>query len=103
MTDPGLCASCRHSREIPGARSRFWLCERSRTDPRFPRYPRLPVLRCAGHEPAGGSSRERGQEAGGASPDRLTTIASCVERAITTTASSSESSFDSTWGTNGGT
>jgi hypothetical protein len=49
--DPGLCASCRHARVVPGAHSRFWLCERSRTDPRFPRYPRLPVLQCPGYEP----------------------------------------------------
>jgi hypothetical protein len=51
--DPGLCASCRHARVVPGANTRFWLCERSRTDPRFPRYPRLPVVRCPGYEPAG--------------------------------------------------
>jgi hypothetical protein len=31
--------------------STFSLCERSRTDRRYPRYPRLPVLTCAGHEP----------------------------------------------------
>lgn len=30
--------------------SRFYLCERSRTDARYPRYPRLPVLTCAGYE-----------------------------------------------------
>ena len=39
--------------------SRFVLCERSRTDPRFPRYPPLPVLRCAGFERGGGSHRSR--------------------------------------------
>ena len=60
--DPGLCASCRHARVVQGANTRFWLCERSRTDPRFPRYPRLPVLRCQGHEPAGG---EPGGSGGG--------------------------------------
>jgi hypothetical protein len=27
------------------------MCGRSRHDPRFARYPRLPVLRCAGFEP----------------------------------------------------
>ena len=48
---PGLCASCLNSRLIAGANSRFWLCELSRTDPRFPRYPRLPVLRCDGYQP----------------------------------------------------
>jgi hypothetical protein len=28
--------------------SAFWLCERSRTDPRFSKYPPLPVRRCLG-------------------------------------------------------
>jgi hypothetical protein len=27
------------------------MCERSRLDPAFPRYPSLPVLACAGFEP----------------------------------------------------
>jgi hypothetical protein len=49
---PGLCGACRHSRVIETARgSTFRLCERSTTDPRFPRYPSLPVLECAGFEP----------------------------------------------------
>ncbi len=48
----GLCASCKHSRTISAKRSTFWMCERSRTDPSFPRYPRLPVLRCRGYEEA---------------------------------------------------
>ena len=30
--------------------STFYLCERSATDPQFPKYPRLPVLHCAGYE-----------------------------------------------------
>ena len=48
----GLCAGCRHARRIETARgSVFWLCRRSETDPPFPRYPALPVLRCAGFEP----------------------------------------------------
>jgi hypothetical protein len=52
---PGLCGACRHSRLI-GTRSgsRFRLCERSRTDPAFRRYPPLPVVRCAGFEPEAG-------------------------------------------------
>jgi len=58
--DPGLCAGCRHGRRIRGARSAFWLCQRSRTDPRFPRYPRLPVLACPGHEAgAAGGGEDR--------------------------------------------
>jgi hypothetical protein len=49
---PGLCGACRHSRVIRTARgSIFRLCERSTTDPRFPRYPNLPVLECVGFEP----------------------------------------------------
>jgi hypothetical protein len=37
---------------VPNTRgSVFSLCERSRTEPQFPRYPRLPVVACAGHEP----------------------------------------------------
>ena len=56
-SDRGLCASCRHAREVvSGKGSRFILCELSRTDPRFPRYPRLPVLACTGYEPRDGPS-----------------------------------------------
>ncbi len=48
----GLCAACRHSRPIKTARgSVFRLCERSATDPAYPRYPALPVLDCPGFEP----------------------------------------------------
>lgn len=50
----GLCATCRHRRTVTSGRgSRFVLCERSRTDPRFPRYPPLPVLACAGYDRTG--------------------------------------------------
>ena len=47
----GLCARCVHARLVVSGRgSRFVLCERSRTDRRFPRYPPLPVMACAGFE-----------------------------------------------------
>jgi len=47
----GLCANCVHSRRIESARgSAFILCNLSQTDPRFPKYPRLPVLSCDGHK-----------------------------------------------------
>ena len=46
----GLCTTCRHCRMVAGARSAFYLCERSFTDPRFPKYPPLPVVRCEGYE-----------------------------------------------------
>jgi len=45
----GLCTTCRHARAIRSAKnSEFWLCERSKTDARFAKYPPLPVLACAG-------------------------------------------------------
>ena len=48
----GLCDSCRHQRLVPNTRgSVFSLCQRSREDPDFPRYPRLPVLSCPGFQP----------------------------------------------------
>src|SRR5262249_43102550 len=47
----GLCALCRHARRVESTRgSVFWQCGRAATDARFPRYPRLPVLRCDGFE-----------------------------------------------------
>ena len=49
--DAGLCDSCRHQRIVRTTRgSEFSLCERSRTDPDYPRYPRLPVVSCEGYE-----------------------------------------------------
>jgi hypothetical protein len=46
----GLCATCRHSRRIASARDAiFYLCELSYSDPRFPKYPRLPVSQCSGY------------------------------------------------------
>ncbi len=48
----GLCDSCAHQQLVPNTRgSIFSLCRRSRTDPRYPRYPPVPVLACPGHEP----------------------------------------------------
>ncbi|HUN79404.1 MAG TPA: hypothetical protein VMU32_10815 [Solirubrobacteraceae bacterium] len=49
----GLCDSCRFQQEVRTTRgSRFSLCLRSRSEPDdYPRYPRLPVLSCAGHRP----------------------------------------------------
>jgi hypothetical protein len=47
----GLCDTCRHQRRVRNTRgSEFSLCERSRTDPDYPRYPRLPVVNCDGYE-----------------------------------------------------
>ena len=50
-TQVGLCFHCRHARiVISRAESRFYLCKRSRIDPAYPKYPRLPVLQCDGYE-----------------------------------------------------
>ena len=52
MSAPGLCAACGNARVVENRRgSRFWMCERSRTDARYPKYPVLPVLACPGFTP----------------------------------------------------
>ena len=53
VPDPavGLCARCLHGRKVKSRNATYWLCERSRTDMRFPKYPRLPVIACSGFEP----------------------------------------------------
>jgi hypothetical protein len=57
----GLCDACRHQRLVPNTRgSVFSLCERSRDDPDFRRYPQLPVLRCPGFEPTEDRDAGRG-------------------------------------------
>jgi hypothetical protein len=49
----GLCASCRFAEVITSSRgSTFYLCTLAATDPRFRRYPILPVRECSGYEPA---------------------------------------------------
>lgn len=47
----GLCLECRFAQVVESERgSVFYLCQRSRTDPAFPKYPALPVVRCSGYE-----------------------------------------------------
>jgi hypothetical protein len=47
----GLCARCRNARRILSSKgSEFWMCELSKTDARFAKYPPLPVLRCEGFQ-----------------------------------------------------
>jgi hypothetical protein len=61
--DAGLCERCRHQQLVPNTRgSVFSLCQRSRTDSAFPRYPRLPVLSCPGFEPEPESPAEAPSE-----------------------------------------
>jgi hypothetical protein len=53
----GLCDSCVRQQLVPNTRgSVFSLCLRSRTDPSYPRYPRLPVAACPGYEATGSPS-----------------------------------------------
>lgn len=48
-THPGLCADCAHRRLLASTRSVFLRCGLAADDPRFPRYPRLPVVACTGY------------------------------------------------------
>jgi hypothetical protein len=48
----GLCASCAHAIVITSDRgSVFVQCALAKTDPRFPRYPPVPVVACPGYQP----------------------------------------------------
>ena len=50
-SSPGLCADCIHARTITSDRgSQFVMCQLSLSDPKFPKYPRLPVLTCNGYK-----------------------------------------------------
>jgi phosphinothricin acetyltransferase len=47
----GLCSSCTHQKLVRSGRgSTFSMCLLHKTDPAFPKYPRLPVKDCAGYE-----------------------------------------------------
>ena len=47
----GMCDSCRHQKLIrTGRGSVFSMCERSKAEPGYPKYPRVPVLACPGYE-----------------------------------------------------
>jgi len=52
---PGLCRACRHAQLLASARSVFVRCGLADSDPRFARYPALPVSACDGHSPASSS------------------------------------------------
>jgi hypothetical protein len=57
----GLCESCVHVRIVRSDRgSLFYRCGLSDTDPRFPKYPRLPVLSCPGYELQGHDDSRNG-------------------------------------------
>jgi len=57
--NPGLCATCRHVKTLRNDRgSVFYMCQRAETDPRYKRYPPLPVLQCPGYEPEDANAPE---------------------------------------------
>ena len=46
-----LCETCRLMREVVTAKgSRFLLCQLSKCDPAYPKYPPQPVVRCEGYQ-----------------------------------------------------
>ena len=54
----GICQVCTHHRWVESRRgSSFLLCEKSAEDPRFPKYPSLPVWNCGGFELEAGGER----------------------------------------------
>jgi hypothetical protein len=50
----GLCATCRHLRLQASKTSVFVRCGLAETDPRFAKYPPLPVRECEGYGRAPG-------------------------------------------------
>jgi hypothetical protein len=47
----GLCASCRFAEVVTSSKgATFYLCTLATTDPRFRRYPTLPVRICTGYQ-----------------------------------------------------
>lgn len=44
----GLCNRCAHQRVVPTKRSTFSRCCLAERDPRFAKYPPVPVAACAG-------------------------------------------------------
>lgn len=52
MVLSGLCDSCLLQRIVrTGRGSEFSMCLRHRDDPRYPKYPRIPVGACPGYVP----------------------------------------------------
>lgn len=66
----GLCATCAHARVVATPRSRFVLCEKSREDERFARYPRLPMIACEGYAVRAAGSSDTSPEPGEGSTEK---------------------------------
>lgn len=51
MFSSSLCLSCKNKREIRNKRgSVFYLCDKSKEDPRYRKYPPQPVFHCPAYE-----------------------------------------------------
>ena len=60
MTAFGLCDACAWQRLVrTGRGSVFTLCLRHRDDPRFAKYPPVPVARCPGFERRADENEDR--------------------------------------------
>lgn len=58
----GLCGTCVHAKVLQSDRgSRFYRCSLSDTNPRYARYPTLPVVHCQGYQPTVASPSTDGQ------------------------------------------
>ncbi len=49
--EAGLCAECSYARIVRSDRGAvFYRCQRALSDENYPKYPKLPVLKCPGYE-----------------------------------------------------
>jgi hypothetical protein len=54
---PGLCGECRHARALTSSGgATYYQCLRAEADPRYSKWPRLPILQCPGFEPGDGEA-----------------------------------------------
>ena len=57
-----LCETCASMRAVVTPKgSRFLLCQLSRTEPAYPKYPPQPVVRCDGYRPSEASEQDTTQ------------------------------------------
>lgn len=58
-----LCEKCVWMREVVTPKgSRFLLCQLSKTDSAYPKYPPQPVVRCAGYQPIDEKAKQGGDK-----------------------------------------
>jgi len=59
LTGVGLCATCRYLHIIKSAKGSFFvMCDLSKTDGEFQKYPPLPVIACDGYQQINLSTRK---------------------------------------------